>query len=104
MKRILLFFALCSALIACDTNNPSATTLEKLHGNWYGVEVTNYFINQGTWDMLHPHSITMMALTLDTADGSMIVDSAGTILDTASIVVNSSLTITSNLSSLSWAF
>ena len=106
MKRILLLFTLCSALMSCDTTNQSASTLEKLHGNWYGVEVTNYLINQGTWDTLHPHSITMMTLTLDTADGSMIVDSAGTVLDTASIVVNSdsSVTITSNVSNLGWAF
>ena len=48
----------------------------------------------------------MMTLSLDTLSSTAIVDSVGTILDTASLVVNndSSITVTSNTSNLSWAF
>ena len=47
-----------------------------------------------------------MTLSLDTLSSTAIVDSVGTVLDTASLVVNndSSITVTSNASNLSWAF
>ena len=50
MKRLLLLSVLAFALSNCDTTPRDASTLEKLHGNWYGVEITNYLINQGVWD------------------------------------------------------
>jgi len=108
MKKLAtLLFASTIALTACDTNNQApAGTNEKLQGNWYGVEISNQLVAQGLWDTLHYHNTSMMTLSLDTADGSIVVDSAGTVLDTAMLVVNndSSLTITGNTSNLGWAF
>jgi len=106
MKRILLSLLAGATLLSCDTTTPEPGTLEKLQGDWYGVEITNHLIAQGLWDTLHPHSTTMMTLSLDTLSSTAIVDSAGTVLDTASLVVNndSSITVTSNASNLSWAF
>ena len=106
MKRLLLLSVLAFALANCDTTPRDASTLEKLHGNWYGVEITNYLINQGVWDTLHPHPTTMMTLTLDTGNSTVVIDSAGTVLDTAQLTINndSSITINSNASNLGWAF
>ena len=106
MKRLLLISALAFSLSNCDTTPRDSSTLEKLHGNWYGVEITNYLINQGVWDTLHPHSTTMMTLTLDTGNSTVVIDSAGTVLDTAQLTINndSSITINSNASNLGWAF
>ena len=106
MKRLLLLSALAFALSNCDTTPRDASTLEKLHGDWYGVEITNYLINQGVWDTLHPHPTTMMTLTLDTGNSTVVIDSAGTVLDTAQLTINndSSITINSNASNLGWAF
>ena len=106
-KLIPFLFALSIALTACETTNQAPKgTNEKLQGNWYGVEISNQLIAQGLWDTLHYHNTSMMTLNLDTADGSIVVDSAGTVLDTAMLVVNndSSLTITGNTSNLGWAF
>ena len=106
MKRLLLLSALAFAFSNCDTTPRDASTLEKLHGNWYGVEITNYLINQGVWDTLHPRPTAMMTLTLDTGNSTVIIDSAGTVLDTAQLTINndSSITINSNASNLGWAF
>ena len=85
---------------------PEPGTLEKLQGDWYGVEITNHLIAQGLWDTIHPQSITMMTLGIDTLTSTAIVDSAGTTLDTAALVVDndSSITVTGNTSNLGWAF
>lgn len=108
MKTSLLtLFSALILLTACDPTNPAPPgTLEKLHGTWYGVEISNHLIAQGQWDTLHYHNTTMMTLQLDTADGTVIIDSAGITLDTAQVIVNndSTLTFISDKSNLSWAF
>jgi hypothetical protein len=107
MKKRFLAFAAFAALLSCDTGTaPPPGTYAKLHGTWYGVEITNHLIAQGQWDTLHPHSTTYMTLSLDTLNGTVLVDSAGTVLDTASLVVNSdsTITVTGNRSNLGWAF
>ena len=75
MKRILLSLLAGGTLLSCDTTTPEPGTLEKLQGDWYGVEITNHLIAQGLWDTLHPHSTTMMTLSLDTLSSTAIVDS-----------------------------
>lgn len=106
MKKLLFALALTVGLTSCDTNTPEPGTLEKLQGDWYGVEITNHLIAQGLWDTIHPQSITMMTLGIDTLTSTAIVDSAGTTLDTAALVVNndSSITVTGNTSNMGWAF
>ena len=48
----------------------------------------------------------MMTLALDTGNSTVVIDSAGTVLDTAQLTINndSSITINSNASNLGWAF
>ena len=105
MKKLLFATALTLGLFSCDTNTPEPGTLEKLQGDWYGVEITNHLIAQGLWDTIHPQSTTMMTLGIDTLTSTAIVDSAGTTLDTAALVVNNdSVTVTGNTSNLGWAF
>ena len=106
MKKLLFALAITASLASCDTNTAEPGTLEKLQGDWYGVEITNHLIAQGLWDTIHPQSITMMTLGIDTLTSTAIVDSAGITLDTAALVVNndSSITVTGNTSNLGWAF
>lgn len=106
MKKLIILAIAFAACTGCDTTPRDSSALEKLHGNWYGIEITNHLINQGVWDTLNTQSISMMTLTLDTANATVIIDSSGVILDTAQLTINndSSITINSNASNLGWAF
>ena len=63
---------------------------ELLHGDWYGIEVTNHLIAQGLWDTLH-HSITDLIGSFDTLNGTFVVDSLGKRLDSADLVIDNSI-------------
>jgi hypothetical protein len=54
MKKLLFIIALTTGLASCDTNTPEPGTLEKLQGDWYGVEITNHLIAQGLWGYYSP--------------------------------------------------
>ena len=58
MKKLLFASALTLGLFSCDTNTPEPGTLEKLQGDWYGVEITNHLIAQGLWDTIPPPNTT----------------------------------------------
>ena len=106
MKRILLSLLAGATLLSCDTTTPEPRTLEKLHGDWYGVEITNHLIAQGLWDTLHPHSITDLIGTFDTLIGTFVVDSLGETLDSADLVIDSDSVITVNgaVNAIDWSF
>ena len=67
---------------------------ELLHGDWYGVEITNHLIAPGLWTLLHPHGTRDIIATFDTLNGTFVVDSAGIIVDSASLVIDSDSVIT----------
>ena len=79
---------------------------ELLHGDWYGIEVTNHLIAQGLWDTLHPHSITDLIGSFDTLNGTFVVDSLGKRLDSADLVIDSDsiITITGAVNAVDWSF
>ena len=95
MKRTILLIAI--ALTGCCKQPENVQRMEELlHGDWYGVEVTNHLIAQGLWDTLHPHSITDLIGTFDTLIGTFVVDSLGETLDSADLVIDSDSVITVN--------
>lgn len=104
MKKLLLLSAL--ALLACQKPQNVQRMEELLHGDWYGVEVTNHLIAQGLWDTLHPHSITDVIATFDTLNGTFVVDSAGTMADSASLVIDSDsvITVLGATNAIDWSF
>ena len=104
MKKLLLLSAL--ALVACQKPQNVQRMEELLHGDWYGVEVTNHLIAQGLWDTLHPHSITDVIATFDTLNGTFVVDSAGTMADSASLVIDSDsvITVLGATNAIDWSF
>ena len=58
MKKTILLFAI-ALFCSCEEEQENVQRMEELlHGDWYGIEVTNHLIAQGLWDTLHPHSIT----------------------------------------------
>ena len=66
MKRTILLIAI-ALTGSCKQEPENVQRMEELlHGDWYGVEVTNHLIAQGLWDTLHPHSITDLIGTFDT--------------------------------------
>jgi hypothetical protein len=105
MKR--LFFISLLALISCKKRQQPAEPMEVLlHGDWYGVEITNHLIAQGLWDTLHPHTTTDLIGTFDTLNNTFIVDSLGKILDSASLVIDndSVLTVIGADNAIDWSF
>ncbi|MGB1282564.1 MAG: hypothetical protein ACPG53_06415 [Schleiferiaceae bacterium] len=88
MKKLVLLLLPFLALISCRKPENVQRMEELLHGDWHGVEITNHLIAQGLWDTLHPHSITDVIASFDTLNGTFIVDSAGTIVDSASLQIN----------------
>ena len=104
MKKLLLLSAL--ALLACQKPQNVQRMEELIHGDWYGVEVTNHLIAQGLWDTLHPHSITDVIATFDTLNGTFVVDSAGTMADSASLVIDSDsvITVLGATNAIDWSF
>ena len=106
MKRTILLIAI--ALTGCCKQEPENVQRmeELLHGDWYGVEVTNHLIAQGLWDTLHPHSITDLIGTFDTLIGTFVVDSLGETLDSAELVIDSDSVITVNgaVNAIDWSF
>ena len=92
MKK-LLFLSLL-ALMACKKPENVQRMEELLHGDWYGVEITNQLIAPGLFDTLHPHSTSDLISSFDTLNGTFIVDSLGKTLDSASLVIDSDSVIT----------
>lgn len=102
-----LYILLALSLASCTKTTPTQKSLEeRLHGNWYGVEITNHLIAQGLWDTLHPHSISHLTATFDTLNGTFVVDSSGVVLDSAQMTVgaDSSITILGAVNAVDWSF
>jgi len=93
MKKFILLLPIL-ALLSCRKPQNVQRMEELLHGDWYGVEITNHLIAQGLWDTLHPHGTIDLISTFDTLNGTFIVDSLGKTLDSASLTINSDSVIT----------
>ena len=105
MKKIVTLFCLFT-LLGCE-KEPNVSNMEELiHGDWYGVEITNHLIAQGLWDTLHPHSITNLVSTFDTLNSTFVVDSLGETIDSASLTINSDsvVTVVGAVNAIDWSF
>ncbi len=92
MKKLLLFTSL--VLLSCTKPANVQRMEELLHGDWYGLEITNHLIAQGLWDTLHPHSTTDLIATFDTLNYTFVVDSLGRTADSANLVIDGDSVIT----------
>ena len=104
MKKVLLLSAL--ALLSCTKPENVQRMEELLHGDWYGVEITNHLIAQGLWDTLHPHSTTDLIATFDTLNNTFVVDSLGRTADSATLVIDgdSVITVIGADNAIDWSF
>jgi hypothetical protein len=104
MKKVLLLSAL--VLLSCTKPENVQRMEELLHGDWYGVEITNHLIAQGLWDTLHPHSTTDLIATFDTLNNSFVVDSLGRTADSATLVIDgdSVITVIGADNAIDWSF
>ena len=94
MKKLILLLLPALAFLSCRKPENVQRMEELLHGDWYGVEITNQLIAPGLFDTLHPHSTVDLISTFDTLNGTFIIDSLGTILDSASLHIDSDSVIT----------
>ena len=94
MKKLVLLLLPALAFLSCRKPENVQRMEELLHGDWYGVEITNQLIAPGLFDTLHPHSTVDLISTFDTLNGTFIIDSLGTILDSASLHIDSDSVIT----------
>lgn len=106
MKKLLLLLLPILTLLSCRKPENVQRMEELLHGDWYGVEITNHLIAQGLWDTLHPHETRDIIATFDTLNGTFVVDSAGTIVDSASLVIDgdSVITVLGADNAVDWSF
>jgi len=104
MKKALLLSAL--VLLSCTKPENVQRMEELLHGDWYGVEITNHLIAQGLWDTLHPHSTTDLIATFDTLNNTFVVDSLGRTADSATLVIDgdSVITVIGADNAIDWSF
>ena len=104
MKKVLLLSAL--VLLSCTKPENVQRMEELLHGDWYGVEITNHLIAQGLWDTLHPHSTTDLIATFDTLNNTFVVDSLGRTADSATLVIDgdSVITVIGADNAIDWSF
>ena len=104
MKNLLFFSALL--LLGCKKPDNVQPMEVLLHGDWYGVEITNHLIAQGLWDTLHPHSITDLIGSFDTLNNTFVVDSLGETVDAASLVIDSDsvITVIGAVNAIDWSF
>ena len=104
MKKVLLLSAL--VLLSCTKPENVQRMEELLHGDWYGVEITNHLIAQGLWDTLHPHSTTDLIATFDTLNNTSVVDSLGRTADSATLVIDgdSVITVIGADNAIDWSF
>ena len=104
MKKVLLLSAL--VLLSCTKPENVQRIEELLHGDWYGVEITNHLIAQGLWDTLHPHSTTDLIATFDTLNNTFVVDSLGRTADSATLVIDgdSVITVIGADNAIDWSF
>ena len=104
MKKVLLLSAL--VLLSCTKPENVQRMEELLHGDWYGVEITNHLIAQGLWDTLHPHSTTDLIATFDTLNNTFVVDSLGRTADSATLVIDgdSVITVIGATNAIDWSF
>ena len=104
MKKVVI---LCSLVLLSCTKPENVQRMEVLlHGDWYGVEITNHLIAQGLWDTLHPHSTTDLIATFDTLNNTFVVDSLGATMDSAQLVidVDSVITVIGAVNAIDWSF
>ena len=104
MKKVVILFAL--ALLSCTKPENVQRMEVLLHGDWYGVEITNHLIAQGLWDTLHPHSTTDLIATFDTLNNTFVVDSLGATMDSAQLVIDSDsvITVIGAVNAIDWSF
>jgi len=104
MKKLLLFTSL--VLLSCTKPANVQRMEELLHGDWYGLEITNHLIAQGLWDTLHPHSTTDLIATFDTLNNTFVVDSLGRTADSATLVLDSDsvITVIGADNAIDWSF
>jgi|TARA_B110000259_G_scaffold116046_1_gene132119 hypothetical protein len=104
MKKLLLFTSL--VLLSCTKPANVQRMEELLHGDWYGLEITNHLIAQGLWDTLHPHSTTDLIATFDTLNNTFVVDSLGRTADSATLVIDSDsvITVIGADNAIDWSF
>ena len=104
MKKLLLFTSL--VLLSCTKPANVQRMEELLHGDWYGLEITNHLIAQGLWDTLHPHSTTDLIATFDTLNNTFVVDSLGRTADSAILVLDSDsvITVIGADNAIDWSF
>ena len=104
MKKVVI---LCSLVLLSCTKPENVQRMEVLlHGDWYGVEITNHLIAQGLWDTLHPHSTTDLIGTFDTLNNTFVVDSLGATMDSAQLVIDSDsvITVVGAVNAIDWSF
>ena len=104
MKKVVI---LCSLVLLSCTKPENVQRMEVLlHGDWYGVEITNHLIAQGLWDTLHPHSTTDLIGTFDTLNNTFVVDSLGATMDSAQLVIDSDsvITVIGAVNAIDWSF
>ena len=104
MKKVVI---LCTLVLLSCTKPENVQRMEVLlHGDWYGVEITNHLIAQGLWDTLHPHSTTDLIATFDTLNNTFVVDSLGATMDSAQLVIDgdSVITVIGAVNAIDWSF
>jgi hypothetical protein len=104
MKKLLLLSAL--VFLSCTKPENVQRMEVLLHGDWYGVEITNHLIAQGLWDTLHPHTTADLIATFDTLNNTFVVDSLGRTADSASLVIDSDsvITVVGADNAIDWSF
>ena len=104
MKKLLLLSSL--VLLSCAKPENVERMEVLLHGDWYGVEVTNHLIAQGLWDTVHPRSTTDLIASFDTLNNTFVVDSLGETMDSANLVIDSDsvITVIGATNAIDWSF
>ena len=75
-----LVILLSIVLTSCQ-NTANWSTIDFLHGEWEGTEITNYIKIAGFPGALTPHSIAHLTNTIDSLHKTSTIDSLGTTID-----------------------
>jgi len=97
---------LLSIVLTSCQNTANWSTIDFLHGEWEGAEITNYIKIAGFPGALTPHSIAHLTNTIDSVHKSSTIDSLGTTIDqsTFNLVNENTIVFTGTDATIDWAF